>query len=200
MSGKLVHYRPDPAAKPSSRTDWTRLEQMTDEEIDRAARGEPDAQPLSPEELAEAFRPGAIAALRQRLNLSQSEFAHEFSLSLRTLQDWEQGRRAPDHIARLYLGVIARNPRAAREVAAEAQKFAAEAATAGDDSHVRLKATSRSRPQRAQPVKATKAPNARAANLRLPGLGFDTGLGVRHRKKSKLGATPTPRKRAKAGQ
>ena len=114
MSAKLTHYRPDRAAKPQSRTDWKRLERMTDAEVDRAARADPDAQPVSKKALARAFRPGAIATLRHRLRLSQTEFANAFNLSLRTLQDWEQGRRAPDHIARLYLRVIERNPDAVR--------------------------------------------------------------------------------------
>ena len=33
-------------------------------------------------------------------------------LNLRTLQDWEQGRREPEGIARIYLRVIERNPQA----------------------------------------------------------------------------------------
>jgi len=35
-------------------------------------------------------------------------------LNLRTLQDWEQGRREPEDIARIYLRVIERNPSAVK--------------------------------------------------------------------------------------
>jgi putative transcriptional regulator len=35
-------------------------------------------------------------------------------LNLRTLQDWEQGRREPEGISRIYLHVIERNPDAVR--------------------------------------------------------------------------------------
>jgi putative transcriptional regulator len=87
---------------------------MSDEEIESAARDDPDAQPMTDEELARAFRPKALTELRARLGLSQAEFAKQFALSLRTLQDWEQGRREPEDIARTYLRVIERNPDAVR--------------------------------------------------------------------------------------
>ena len=114
MKEKLIRYRPGRDPKPESRTDWDRLNQMSDEEIERAAIKDPDAQPLSDEKLARGFRPKALTALRNRLGLSQAEFARQFMLNLRTLQDWEQGRRAPEDIARTYLRVIERNPNAVR--------------------------------------------------------------------------------------
>ena len=111
---QLIRYRPGRDPKPESRTDWDRLNQMSDEEIERAALDDPDAQPLSDEKLARGFRPKALTALRKRLGLSQAEFARQFMFNLRTLQDWEQGRREPDGIARTYLRVIERNPDAVR--------------------------------------------------------------------------------------
>jgi len=41
---------------PRGDTDWARLDAMTDEEIMAAARSDPDAQPLSPEQLAKMRR------------------------------------------------------------------------------------------------------------------------------------------------
>jgi len=38
-------------------------------------------------------------------------------VSVRTLQDWEQGRRAPSGAARTLIAVAARNPQALLEVA-----------------------------------------------------------------------------------
>jgi DNA-binding transcriptional regulator YiaG len=64
---------------------------MSDEEIERAALDDSDAQPLSDEQLARGFRPKALTVLRKRLGLSQAEFARQFILKLRILQDWEQG-------------------------------------------------------------------------------------------------------------
>jgi putative transcriptional regulator len=53
-----------------------------------------------------------VAAIRKRLNLSQSRFAEAFGLSAATVRDWEQGRRRPDRTARALLTVIARRPEA----------------------------------------------------------------------------------------
>jgi putative transcriptional regulator len=72
-----IRYRPGRDPKPESRTDWDRLKRMSDEQIERAALDDPDAQPLSDEQLARGF-------------ISQAEFARQFMLNLRTLQDWEQ--------------------------------------------------------------------------------------------------------------
>jgi putative transcriptional regulator len=111
---QLIRYRPGRDPKPESGTDWDRLNRISDDEIDRAALDDPNAQLLSNEQLTRAFRPKALIALRKRLGLSQAEFARQFMLNLGTLQDWEQGRRAPEDIARAYLRVIERNPDAVR--------------------------------------------------------------------------------------
>jgi len=61
-----------------------------------------------------------VAALRTRLNLSQSAFADRFDLDLSAVQAWEQGRRRPDRSARILLAVIGREPVAVlRALAAE---------------------------------------------------------------------------------
>lgn len=83
---------------------------MTDEEIDAAARSDPDAPPMSDAELARMFRPRALRELRRRLGLSQAEFAARFCIDLHLLQDWEAARRIPDDTARTYLRVIERTP------------------------------------------------------------------------------------------
>jgi len=46
------------------------------------------------------------------LGRAQSEFAQQFGLSLRSLQEWEQARRLPDTAVLAYLRVIERNPKA----------------------------------------------------------------------------------------
>jgi putative transcriptional regulator len=42
--------------------------------------------------------------------MSQAQFAAAFALNRRTLQQWEQGKTAPDGAVRAYLTVIRRNP------------------------------------------------------------------------------------------
>jgi putative transcriptional regulator len=55
-----------------------------------------------------------VKAIREKISLSQSEFARLFGLSKRTLEHWEHGRRVPTGPARAFLTVIAREPDAVR--------------------------------------------------------------------------------------
>jgi putative transcriptional regulator len=68
-------------------------------------------------ELKSYTLPGPIdvKAIRKKLGMSQSEFASAFALNRRTLQEWEQGKTAPDNAVRAYLTVIERNPKAVVE-------------------------------------------------------------------------------------
>lgn len=56
--------------------------------------------------------PKNIAAVREKMGLSQSAFAAFMGVSVRTLQDWEQGRRRPSGPAYALLRVAARHPEA----------------------------------------------------------------------------------------
>ncbi len=69
------------------------------------ARGEPDHGCIVhiPAEID-------IKAIREKVDMSQSEFAQTFGFSKRTLQHWEQGMRVPTGPARTLLTVIAREP------------------------------------------------------------------------------------------
>ena len=59
-----------------------------------------------------------IAGIREKAGLSQSQFANLLGVSVRTLQDWEQGRVSPDSAAMAYLKVIAFEPEAVRRALA----------------------------------------------------------------------------------
>ena len=59
----------------------------------------------------------SVTEIRERPGLSQAKFATLLGVSVRTLQDWEQGRRAPSGAARTLLMVAAKNPRALLDVA-----------------------------------------------------------------------------------
>ncbi len=59
----------------------------------------------------------SVSSIRERTGLSQTRFAQVLGVSVRTLQDWEQGRRAPSGAARTLLMVAAKNPRVLLDVA-----------------------------------------------------------------------------------
>ena len=82
----------------------------TEADIEAAAWADPDARPLTPEELAKARRVPRIKTLRRALGLTQEEFAAGYHIPVGTLRDWEQGRSKPDQPARAYLHVIASDP------------------------------------------------------------------------------------------
>jgi putative transcriptional regulator len=58
-----------------------------------------------------------VATIREKTGLSQARFAILLGVSVRTLQDWEQGRRAPSGAARTLLLVADRNPKVLLDVA-----------------------------------------------------------------------------------
>lgn len=103
---------------PAGDTDWTEVDAMTDQEILAAAAADPDAQPLAPDQLARMRRVSRVKALRQRLGMTQSEFAEAYSLPIGTLRDWEQRRTSPDAPARALLRAIERDPVTMRSLVA----------------------------------------------------------------------------------
>lgn len=56
------------------------------------------------------------ASARAQLGMSQSTFAEMMGVSVRTLQDWEQGRRTPSGAARTLLKVAQHSPDAIRAI------------------------------------------------------------------------------------
>ncbi|RLA43057.1 MAG: transcriptional regulator [Gammaproteobacteria bacterium] len=73
-------------------------------EINKFKRG---ALKLRTTELSEPSDPKVI---RSKLNLSQSAFAGLLGVSMRTLQDWEQGRRCPQGPAVALLRIAEQHP------------------------------------------------------------------------------------------
>lgn len=88
---------------------------MTDDQVEASALGDPDAQPMTDEQLATARRTAPnVSALRSRLGMTQEQFAKTYHLPVGTVRDWEQGRSRPDAPAVALLTVIEREPEAAR--------------------------------------------------------------------------------------
>ncbi len=59
-----------------------------------------------------------VAQARAASGLSQSKFAALMGVSVRTLQEWEQGRRKPSGAAQTLMIVATRHPEILRELAA----------------------------------------------------------------------------------
>ena len=78
--------------------------------IERAARADPDAQPLTKTDLKRMKRTPQAKIIRRALELTQEEFAARYHIPIGTLRDWEQGRAEPDQPTQAYLTLIARDP------------------------------------------------------------------------------------------
>jgi putative transcriptional regulator len=61
--------------------------------------------------------PAAPQEIRKQLNLSQAAFAGLMGVSLRTVQDWEQGRRTPSGPAKSLLRIAEQRPEVFMELA-----------------------------------------------------------------------------------
>ncbi|MGB7555961.1 MAG: helix-turn-helix domain-containing protein [Candidatus Korobacteraceae bacterium] len=83
---------------------------MTPAAIERSARADRDAQPLTETDLKRMKRTPQTKIIRRALELTQEEFAARYHIPLGTLRDWEQGRAEPDQPTRAYLTLIARDP------------------------------------------------------------------------------------------
>jgi putative transcriptional regulator len=92
----------------------TPVRPMTAQAIEAAAAADPDARPMTEDELRMARRIPRVKTLRRALGLTQEELAARYHLPLATVRDWEQGRTEPDQLARAYLTVIARDPEGVR--------------------------------------------------------------------------------------
>ena len=56
--------------------------------------------------------PSDVKKIREKMSLSQSAFAGLLGVSVRTLQEWEQGRRNPKGPAQALLRVASKHPEA----------------------------------------------------------------------------------------
>ena len=64
--GTLVQVLPNGSTKPiEDKMDWARLRALTDEEVTSAAMSDPDARPMTPEQLRTARRVPRTKTLRR---------------------------------------------------------------------------------------------------------------------------------------
>ena len=57
-----------------------------------------------------------VTSARMKSGLSQAEFAKLLGVSVRTLQDWEQGRREPSGAARTLITIAEQKPKVLKDV------------------------------------------------------------------------------------
>jgi putative transcriptional regulator len=108
--GSITRFKLNVKKPPKS--DWRAFDAMSEADHHRAALADADARPATKAQLARARRVPSVRALRQKLDLTQEEFAARFHLPLGTVRDWEQGAHRPDKAAQVLLTVIAKDPEA----------------------------------------------------------------------------------------
>jgi putative transcriptional regulator len=59
-----------------------------------------------------------LASARLRIALSQNEFAKMLGVSLRTLQEWEQGRQTPSGAAKSLITIAIKKPEVIKQLLA----------------------------------------------------------------------------------
>ena len=64
-----------------------------------------------------AIEVSAATEARNRVGMSPSQSAKSLGVSVRTLQDWEQGRREPSGAAKTLLRIASQNPEAVKAAA-----------------------------------------------------------------------------------
>lgn len=124
--GTLLEVMSDGSTRPyksPNKTDWARLAAMTEEEIEANALADPDNPPLTDEELARMRPVPHPRRIRERLKLTQEQFAEQFEIPLGTLRDWEQDVSLPDTSARTLLRIIEQDPDAVRNALKQSYVF-----------------------------------------------------------------------------
>ena len=98
--------------------DWAAFDALTDDEVEKAAIADPDAQPLGAAQLGRRRRVGLAGSLRFKLHLSREVFAAVYHIPIDTVRGWERGTIEPDAVAIAYLNVIAADPEGVAKVLA----------------------------------------------------------------------------------
>ena len=94
----------------SGEDDLSRLDAMSESALHQAALDDPDAQPMTHQQLASMQRVVRSKTIRRALGLTEEEFSARYQISLTTIRDWEAGRVQPDQTAKAYLKAIAGDP------------------------------------------------------------------------------------------
>lgn len=89
--------------KALARTDWNKLDAMTDGDIARQIASNPDAAP----DMAPSID---VRAIRRTTGMTQAQFATACEFSVRTVREWERGAKRPSGPARILLRALEADP------------------------------------------------------------------------------------------
>src|ERR1700734_430802 len=95
------------------KTDWQKVDAMTDADIARQIAAHADAAPAG---APVSERRG----IREAIGMTQVEFAAAYEFSVRTVQEWERGAKRPSGPARTLLRAIKADPEGLRKALAAA--------------------------------------------------------------------------------
>ena len=116
----MAEFTLDPANLPKLTADQaSRLDTMTEAEIEAAALADPDNPPLNEDELERLGSAALVKRTRIASGLSQQDFAARYRINYHRLRDLERGRTVADSALQAYLTVILRQ-RAAVDLALSA--------------------------------------------------------------------------------
>lgn len=86
------------------------MDNLSDAKIEAGALSDSDNPPHSGEQLRRMALAREVRLTREKLGLSQTEFAARFHIGLARLRDFEQARSEPDFIVRVFLRMIFEDP------------------------------------------------------------------------------------------
>lgn len=108
--------------KSKPRADLAKIRRTTDAALDRTIAADPDSAPDMSKNRdwrkVRSLNLPDVRVIRRKLGVSQAQFARRFGFSVRTVQEWEQGRAVPDRPARILLRVIEQSPKAVERAVA----------------------------------------------------------------------------------
>jgi putative transcriptional regulator len=107
MATKPVKVTAEMAEAALREVDWKTQDALADADITAQIADDLD---VAPDTLDRAAGAMVVQRVRRKSGLSQSAFARRYRIPLRTLQEWEQGRREPEAAVMAYLSVIEREP------------------------------------------------------------------------------------------
>ena len=91
---------------------WEKFNATTEEDIERQSIEDGIPADIDFSKARRYRTPRSVRLLRERMNLSQPEFAERFGLSLDMVKDWEESGRDIEGPALVLLDVIEREPEA----------------------------------------------------------------------------------------